>query len=194
MDKVRLNKSIIMAHNILRILRVCLVIGGVMIIIVAIAFPSLWRFVSVMIKSHAIDTAYTKELIAMGEYIVPYMYSVFIPAILGMVISFVCLKWGIGVLGGMREGRIFAEEYGPTLRRISKFMIIQVFAVFVLTIVLLFMFAPQAIEGSTTIVSLNLGGLIVAAFVSLASYLLDYGYSISLKSCEEPVNTISEYE
>ena len=76
MDNMKLNKSVIIVHNLLRIMRVFCVVAAIFLVIIVIAFPSLWRVASVMIKSNGIDTVSVRELLSMEEYIIPYMYIV----------------------------------------------------------------------------------------------------------------------
>ncbi|MBE6038200.1 MAG: hypothetical protein E7218_03235 [Anaerofustis stercorihominis] len=195
MDNVKLNKSVILVHNLLRIMRAFCVVAGVIMVLVMISFPGIWEFTQVMLSnpsySIGMEPALLNQLLEMKDRVAPYFCSMIATGILGIVVEFFYLKTLISVVGEMRDGAIFAEHYGTELRKVVKLIIIQIVATFVLGTVLTFVFAPELMQNPSASITFNFNGLFTAAFVYFASYILDYGYYQSTKSVEPACTDIT---
>lgn len=179
MNNEKLTKSLSTIHTILKIMKVLTIIAIVLMGILSLALPSMGTIIvqSLEIAAKESGEALDAQMISMIEggkdVVVGALMVAFIAGIVSAVISVMYLSKGVKLVGRMRTEAIFAQGYGDELRRIGKLIIIQFVATIAATIVLTFIFAP---EMGSTMLSFNISTIIIAAFVYLASYLMDYAF------------------
>ncbi len=179
MANEKLTKSLSTVHTILKIMKVFTIIGIVALVIVTLALPSL-GVIFVEVMNMAIQESgevLDAETMAVINGLQDGLYGVFMIAlvagVVSSVISYMYITRGVKLVGKMRNESIFAPTYGDELRGIGKFMIIQFFITLAVTVLMTVFYAP---EMGTTTLSFNFNTLITAAFVYLASYLMDHAY------------------
>ncbi len=195
MANEKLTKSLKLVHTILKIERVLLIIGIVLCCLVTFAWSGIATLLEYAFHSGELGSAELAEINALfgtvsAEDITSLGYMMFIPAIISSVFAFMYTTKGVKLLERMRTGGIFRREYGEDIRGIAKLMIISMAVSFVAAFVLMLIMAPQA---GTSSLSFNLNGLVMAAFLYMASYLMDAAYENKIKADSAEYNDTAVY-
>lgn len=174
MANEKLLKSLKTVRGIVKFMKIMTIIAAVIVLIAVVSATLSEEFIVFALKNSSmaeLDMLFGVADIT-PEDIVPMVHASVIPALVSTVISYIYLKKGEGVLGKMIDENVFAASYGSEIRQIGKLFIIEIIVTYVVSVITMFMLVPH--HGSS--VSLNIEGFFIAAFIYLASYLMDHAY------------------